>query len=483
MQTCSFNRKRGSILQFLFSAFLTICLLIPSQAQLQGDVNGDDCVDDLDLLIVLFDFGMNQDRRADVNRDGSVDDLDLLIVLFQFGECRPNIIWKLNFESLPPSSPVMIQTTQGPRTSQISGGTMELKMGEPMDNGQIPIEIVAMSLGTRSVQIVPTQPTGGMAILQDFEAPSGGMWDPLTGQFNMVVPMRMTYWLLNEIYPIGMRGELDDDVEATFAQCIVTLNGHAFLTGPNNNVLHVEGSLNCQVVEPEFVGPVFNVSVPVSADVQRKDPLDACPTKTVNKRKVCIQPVFIGTGPDDANATGASYAVFKAEAEAIWGKACIEFQWQAPIYINNNAYKILEGMGDSMTAEERALIREVDPRGDNDCIEVFFVSRMLNANGQKHESGDGYTVHSGGQQAKIVVADDAVTDCDPDSDRVLAHELGHALGNLDHDTDTCMKPTGNPPNCPGRNPDKVTTTQARKLTNPVIKPKDPKERCCLTTSD
>jgi len=50
----------------------------------EGDVNGDGCVDDADLLIVLFNFG-NAGGDGDVNRDNLVDDADLLIVLFNFG--------------------------------------------------------------------------------------------------------------------------------------------------------------------------------------------------------------------------------------------------------------------------------------------------------------------------------------------------------------------------------------------------------------
>lgn len=52
----------------------------------QGDVDGDGCVDDADLLAVLFDFGTSGcNRDTDVNRDGVVDDADLLTVLFAFG--------------------------------------------------------------------------------------------------------------------------------------------------------------------------------------------------------------------------------------------------------------------------------------------------------------------------------------------------------------------------------------------------------------
>jgi hypothetical protein len=50
----------------------------------EGDVDGSGCVDDADLLIVLFAFG-SSDPSVDINQDGIVDDADLLIVLFNFG--------------------------------------------------------------------------------------------------------------------------------------------------------------------------------------------------------------------------------------------------------------------------------------------------------------------------------------------------------------------------------------------------------------
>jgi hypothetical protein len=52
--------------------------------QTLGDVNGDDVIDDADLLQVLFAFG-GGDPQADLNGDGTVDDADLLTVLFNFG--------------------------------------------------------------------------------------------------------------------------------------------------------------------------------------------------------------------------------------------------------------------------------------------------------------------------------------------------------------------------------------------------------------
>jgi|FaiFalFF_MnMetaG_3_1042247.scaffolds.fasta_scaffold04720_5 hypothetical protein len=52
-----------------------------------GDINGDDVIDDADLLAVLFAFGQTGSNLAeDVNGDGTVDDADLLTVLFNFGQ-------------------------------------------------------------------------------------------------------------------------------------------------------------------------------------------------------------------------------------------------------------------------------------------------------------------------------------------------------------------------------------------------------------
>ncbi len=54
---------------------------------MNGDINGDDVIDDADLLSVLFAFG-SSDAAADLNNDGVVDDADLLTVLFNFGQGR-----------------------------------------------------------------------------------------------------------------------------------------------------------------------------------------------------------------------------------------------------------------------------------------------------------------------------------------------------------------------------------------------------------
>lgn len=60
--------------------------MIDTTCVLPGDVNGDGCVDDEDLLAIIMAFG-SSNPYADLNCDGVVDDLDLLILLANFGLC------------------------------------------------------------------------------------------------------------------------------------------------------------------------------------------------------------------------------------------------------------------------------------------------------------------------------------------------------------------------------------------------------------
>ncbi|MCS7301284.1 MAG: hypothetical protein NZ556_07005, partial [Fimbriimonadales bacterium] len=58
---------------------------VETVAVLPGDVDDNNCIDDADLLQVLFAFGSEGFNPADVNCDRVVDDADLLQVLFNFG--------------------------------------------------------------------------------------------------------------------------------------------------------------------------------------------------------------------------------------------------------------------------------------------------------------------------------------------------------------------------------------------------------------
>ncbi|MCL6535440.1 MAG: hypothetical protein K6U77_05155 [Armatimonadetes bacterium] len=79
----------GSLFAYGGGLDITLGLARMPQLEWEGDVNGDGCVDDLDLLEVLFTFGESGwYLPQDVNYDGQVDDADLLLVLFDFsGGC------------------------------------------------------------------------------------------------------------------------------------------------------------------------------------------------------------------------------------------------------------------------------------------------------------------------------------------------------------------------------------------------------------
>jgi len=89
-----FMTKRGSLRTSLLSALtvLFLCLSISGYSQIPGDVNNSCCVDDVDVLIVLFQFGQTgSGLQGDADGNGVVDDADMLIVLFNFGLCGPLI--------------------------------------------------------------------------------------------------------------------------------------------------------------------------------------------------------------------------------------------------------------------------------------------------------------------------------------------------------------------------------------------------------
>lgn len=53
----------------------------------RGDANGDGCVDNTDLLAMLYAFGSEgSSLSADLDGNGRVDDADWLVMLFGWGE-------------------------------------------------------------------------------------------------------------------------------------------------------------------------------------------------------------------------------------------------------------------------------------------------------------------------------------------------------------------------------------------------------------
>jgi hypothetical protein len=85
-----------------------------------------------------------------------------------------------------------------------------------------------------------------------------------------------------------------------------------------------------------------------------------------------IQPVFIGSGPSDPNATGTAFSTLMNHAREIWNRCgsvrCIKFIVNDPIYVNNDAYRVLDN-----TSEANNLRAEVNV---TNAVEVFLAERM-----------------------------------------------------------------------------------------------------------
>jgi hypothetical protein len=88
-----FDTERGTLEQLAFTPtdpanlgpYIVYIDDVETYVPVPGDVDDNGCVDDADLLQVLFAFGATGPNDADVNCDRVVDDADLLTVLFNFG--------------------------------------------------------------------------------------------------------------------------------------------------------------------------------------------------------------------------------------------------------------------------------------------------------------------------------------------------------------------------------------------------------------
>jgi hypothetical protein len=194
----------------------------------------------------------------------------------------------------------------------------------------------------------------------------------------------------------------------------------------------------------------------------------ATPSHESKKMHACLQPVVIA---DDDGSHPTSAPSFE-QVRAIWGKCCVDYLVNASTRVNKTAYKTLEeSPTDTPSTEESELFRDA---GTSMCIQVFVPQTFSQGSDTgKHISGGGGTYDGATAHPKIVVVEGAASE-------VVAHEVGHATGYLDHDTNnTVMKPTGahDRPNSTAVSRDVCTKGR----TGSVLVQGAP-EDCCLTFS-
>ena len=437
-----------------------------------GDVNGDGIINGLDVqpfVDCIVGGGPGCDC-ADMTFDNHVNEDDTQSFIAALMNL-PTQFWT----TIGPL-PATITTDAGDQPATVEG-ELRFSAGPPNAQGVRAVTLNELILGTSSVPTLASE-TGGMSFLMR-PGTGSGTWDMTTGQFDFSADIDAGYWLIGEktIEP-PLAGPTEDVEEKQREFWGAFLTATAAL-GQGVQSVELDGELTIDVIN-SITNSVTKLTVPLpNLSVPRKVfNVPNCPQeKKCNKRIICLQPVFV-RDDNGMNPTGSSLATFQAAADALWARCCVEFDWKAPVFVNETDFKIIEKSDLAAGRLERNNLRgQVDEKGTNDCIEIFFVDKFVNDNGDEHASGDGVTASSGLKSAKVIVADAAIDDCNPDVTRVLAHELGHVM-NIDHPTGCVMTPGGAAPNCPANNPDKVKLSQCKSLRNPLLKEKNPKEDCC-----
>lgn len=186
-----------------------------------------------------------------------------------------------------------------------------------------------------------------------------------------------------------------------------------------------------------------------------------------------VQPVFMGSGPADPNATGGDFNELMARARDMWNRCgterCISFAVEPPVYLNKNEFRVI-----SSDVEGYSLRLE---HNDPNAVEVFIAERI----DPPQMWGGGATWGSGTASAFIVTSDQQLdVPCPPPCASGgacgdvnyyhLAHELGHALdlshpgGGANSTPGSVMEPSG----LCADNPNSQSARNCRNASNPLL---------------
>jgi hypothetical protein len=310
-------------------------------------------------------------------------------------------------------------------------------LAEPGDRGDLNLVLTRLNLVSSGVATKKGDSgvIGLNLVAQGDEPEYQASYDARTGQFSAEFGSTLHYALIDEIkgyipskseegdlflsYTESMEGKIEGRLpEAMKAadEGEVTMNAEIRLELERS----VVGSLRSMVVYLDMTKLWWY--------------LETSPTEIL-----LVQPVFIGTGPSDPSATGTVYNTLLERSAEIWDRCgtvrCISIRSRTPIYINNNAYRVLNS-----EAEAAALRAEVNVA---DSVEIFVVEQW-----DPYFDGGGACWSSGTASAKIVTCDQQLAvpcpmpvglwgcsvgaggSCGDVNYYHLAHELGHALNLL-----------------------------------------------------
>jgi len=310
-------------------------------------------------------------------------------------------------------------------------------VAEPDDRGDLNLILTRLNLVSSGVATKKGE--SGVIGLNLAEPEYKSTYDSKTGQFSVEFESTLHYAQIDEIKGYIPSKSEEGDLFLSYTE---SMTGKIEGKLPEAMKAADEGDVTMNVeirleLDRSVVGSIQNMVVYL--DITKLWwYLETSPTEIL-----LVQPVFIGTGPSDPSATGTVYNTLLDRSAEIWDRCgtvrCISIRSNTPIYINNNAYRVLNS--ETEAADLRAEVNVAD------AVEVFVVERW-----DPYYDGGGACWSSGTASAKIVTCDQQLAvpcpmpaglwgcsvaeggSCGDVNYYHLAHELGHAL-NLLHPGD------------------------------------------------